>query len=53
MFMNNFIPLSFPEEDFQDLLISYFSRSLSEKHRALCEGFVTLQELTDAVNEQK
>ena len=43
----------FPQDDIQDLLISYISRSLSEEHRELCEGFVTLQELTDAVNEQK
>ena len=39
----------FPEDDIQDLLIFYISRSLAEEHRELCEGFVTLQELTDAV----
>ena len=39
----------FPEDDIQDLLISYISRSLSEEHLELCEGFVTLEELTDAL----
>ena len=43
----------FPEDDIQDVLISYISRSPFEDHRELYEGFVTLQELTDAVNEQK
>ena len=47
-----FYSVPFPEDDIQDLLI-YISRSLSEEHRELCEGFLTLQELTDAVNEKK
>jgi len=48
-----FYSARFPEDDIQDLLISCISQSLSEEQRELCEGFVTLQELTDAVNEQK
>ena len=37
------------DDDSQDLLISYISRSLSEEDRELCEGLVTLQELTEAL----
>ena len=37
------------DDDSQEILISYISRSLSEEDRESCEGLLTLQELTGAL----